>query len=444
MAVLVAVAAAGLGISAWSAQAAAREGSTRDIVERGRVEGANSLAIRCEVDSPDRTGTAILQIVPDGKVVQRGEVLVKLDSAMWVEEEKKQQIAVADSSLVAKRAQDDVETAKLAKREYLEGTYPVQVQSIQNDIFVAESQLRRADEDLKALGQAGGKAVPARQLADARFAKEKAGKELALAKARLQVLESLTKEKMLRQLTSDVDAAESRLKIEEANVKFARDHLELINRQVANCTIQAPVAGAVAYERVRVAGGGGGGDFVPAREEGVRVQQHQVILRIQDPTQLQVRARVNESRVSQIKVGVRVNIAADVLPNRELTGSIASISERPEPGSTLLAGLKEYAVVFSIDQPPPELRIGQSADVRIPVRGGAGAATALRGTSQDLRWDKLFQSLDKNGDGRLDATEVPAAVWEQIKAFDANGDGFIDRDEWRAAMQEILKRSPPR
>jgi HlyD family secretion protein len=424
--------------TAPAGKAALPQGPARELVERGTVESARSVTLRCELPSPDNSGTTILEIVPEGTLVRPGDLLVKLDSAILAEERDQRKIVAAGCAALVQRAKDDLETAKLAKQEYAEGTAAVQAQSIQNELFVAEFQLRRAEAELKAVEQgATAKAVPLGVMEDARFAVQKARNEADLAKARLQVLEKFTKPKTLRQLDADVAAAEARLKTEEANLQLARDRLAQIEGYVAKCTIKAPAAGTVIYEGLSSAGG----RREAAIEEGAQVRDRQPILRLVDLSQLQVRARVNESRISWIKPDMKARIRADALPDVEMIGTVVSVSAYPEPASWLAPGLKEYAAVIRIEKPPAALRVGLTAEVRIPVQGLAAAASgALQGTSRELRSDYLFDTMDRNGDGRLERQEVPEALWPLMKKYDANGDGTIDRTEWRAMQQQLTPR----
>lgn len=448
-AILVAVMVALIGGTAWcwqaqapAGKAALPQGPTRELVERGTVESARSVTLRCEVPSPDISGIAILEIKPEGTLVRPGDLLVKLDSSLLEEERNERKIVAAGCAAMVQRATDDLETAKLAKQEYAEGTAAVQSQSIQNELFVAQSQLRRAEEELKAVEQgATEKAVPLRVMVDARFAVQKARNEADLAKARLQVLEKFTKPKTLRQLDADVAAAEARLKTEEANLQLARDRLAQIEGYIAKCTIKAPAPGTVVYEGLSSAGG----RREAVIEEGARVRERQTILRLVDLSQLQVRARVHESRISLIKPDMKARIRADALPDVDMVGTVVSVSQYPEPASWLAPGLKEYAAVIRIEKPPSGLRVGLTTEVRIPVQGLAAAASgALQGTSRELRSDYLFDTMDRNGDGRLERQEVPEALWPLMKKYDANGDGAIDRAEWRVMQQQLSPRGSAR
>ena len=174
---------------------------------------------------------------------------------------------------------------------------------------------------------------------------------------------------MLRQLGAEVDAAESRGKVEEANLQFAQQRLALIQRQAANCTIRAPVAGTVVYWSPR----GGRSDII---SEGLRVFERQPILRVEDLTQLQVKAQVDETRVAWIKAGMPAKIVVDALPDRELTGSVASVSDRPESEK-----LEARGEVLRGDPPP------RSAAGRAPRRdvGGSEDPRARSGRRRERR-----------------------------------------------------------
>ena len=52
------------------------------IVEPGDVESSSNLEIRCRVKSQGRTGTAILEIIPEGEMVEKGDFLAQLDDSV--------------------------------------------------------------------------------------------------------------------------------------------------------------------------------------------------------------------------------------------------------------------------------------------------------------------------------------------------------------------------
>ena len=47
-------------------------------------------------------------------------------------------------------------------------------------------------------------------------------------------------------------------------------------------------------------------------------------------------------------------------------------------------------------------------------------------------FDKLLDAFDANGDGALEADEVPARVWACLSNADANGDDVVTKTEFDA------------
>lgn len=425
----------------WQADApagtpATDQGAVRDVVEFGSVESARSVVVRCEVPSEEEAGRTILQIVPEGTVVKQGDLLVELDSASLEEDLGRSQVVAVTCEAAVRRAQSGYEAAALAKQEFIDGIYPLELQSIRNEIFVAEGELRRTEEELQRIAKlVKASSVPERELDDARFDVAKARNEVDLAKVRLNVLEKFTKPKMLRQAEAEIETAKAELQAETAELELARQEIEQIEDQIKHCTIHSPSAGTVVYENPVVARA----RSEPVIEEGARVRERQPILRIEDLTQLQVRTKVHESRVRLIRPGMPATITIDALPDVKLTGKVVSIAEYPEPASWITPAVKEYATIVRIDDPTPRLRVGLTARVRIHVSAQSNATNALEGTTRDMRIDEIFKTFDSNRDGRLDGEEFPAAFRTRLRSADSNQDGAIDLAEWRAVQERAAQ-----
>ena len=52
----------------------------------------------------------------------------------------------------------------------------------------------------------------------------------------------------------------------------------------------------------------------------------------------------------------------------------------------------------------------------------------------------MFARFDKNGNGRIDKSEMPEQMRSRMAAADTNGDGAIDRQELSAAMSRMGQR----
>lgn len=64
--------------------------------------------------------------------------------------------------------------------------------------------------------------------------------------------------------------------------------------------------------------------------------------------------------------------------------------------------------------------------------GGAGGPAALGGNPEV---DRMMKELDKNGDGKLTADEVPPEMMPMLQGVDKNRDRALDRDELKAALE---------
>jgi multidrug efflux pump subunit AcrA (membrane-fusion protein) len=97
------------------------------------------------------------------------------------------------------------------------------------------------------------------------------------------------------------------------------------------------------------------------------VRENQVILRLPDPTSMQVKAKVSESRINLIRDGMPVSIRIDAFGDEILEGSVTRVNKYAEPGNWWSSTTKEYATFIKIIDPPPSLRVGLTAEVRIHV-----------------------------------------------------------------------------
>ncbi len=199
------------------------------VTEKGEVESSSNIEVRCEVQTKGSSGTAILEIVPEGTLVAKGDLIARLDSSSLESEYNQQQIKVNASQAIVIKARSTVETAKIAREEYLHGTFKQEEQTLLSEVSVAEENLSRA-QDYAAYSRklsAKGYVTPLQLEAD-EFAVEKAKMELEAAKTRLEVLGKYTKLKMLATLEADIEAANATLQSEEQNLRLDQDKLKLI------------------------------------------------------------------------------------------------------------------------------------------------------------------------------------------------------------------------
>jgi len=377
------------------------------VLEQGQVESSSNVEIRCEVKSRSGGGTEILWVRDEGTDLakdKRGEskkddepneddseegsepekddeleidyesmeddelieagVLVLLDSSALKQDLVQQEIVCNTSHALVVQAENTLRAAEIARIEYLEGTFKQEEQTIESEIFVAEENLRRAQLSFQSTERLAAKGiVTALQLEGDQFAVEKAKKELMSAQTKLKVLRDYTRQKTLKQFDSDIATAEAKWESEKKSHQLELDKLADIKEQLEKCVIFAPEHGQVVYANDR--NRWGGSEFVV--EPGATVRERQVIIRLPDPNKMQVKATINESRISLVGSGMPVAIEFDAIRDQTLRGEVTKVNQYSEPESWRSGNIKEYAAYIKIFNPPSEVRSGMNAEVRIYV-----------------------------------------------------------------------------
>ena len=370
---------AGAGGIAWFYFRGSGDGETENIItrkvmrgpfehvvlEQGQVESAESVEIRCEVKSTSGAGTEILWVIDEGTQVKEGQKIIEFDSSSLERELVQQQIVCNTSQASVIQAENTLAAAEISKLEYLEGSFRQEEQTILSEIFVAEENLRRAQLAFQSTERLAAKGiVTSLQLEGDQFAVDKAKNELDAAETKLEVLRKYTKQKMLKQFDSDIATAQAQWDAEKESHKLETEKLEDLQQQIANCVVVSPQDGQVVYANV-YSSRGGSAQFVV--EAGATARERQVIIRLPDHDNMQVKATINESRISLIQEGMRVEITLDADKDNVLAGSITKVNQYAEPGSWSSGNIKEYAAFIAIHDTSPDIRSGMNAEVRIFV-----------------------------------------------------------------------------
>ncbi len=336
------------------------------VLERGEIQSSRNIEVRSEVRGRTSSSAVnILEIVPEGSWVEKGDFLVRLDDSQLQNQLIQQQIVSTNSSAAVIEAEAALDSAKLALNEYEEGTYKEQLAAQQSAVFVAEENKRRAEEYItysKRLAERGY--IPEAQLEADLFALEKSNQELGVAKTKLEVISKFTRQKMMTQLRAAIKTAEAKLQSRRKTWELDQKQLAEYQDQIEKCVIYAPIAGQVVYANKR----GRSSSASVLIEEGMPVRERQAIIQLPDPKKMQVVAKVHESRIGFIKPGLTADLQLDAMPEMPLTGTVTEVSEYPLPPiSSYMSHVKEYEVVIEIDAPPSGLRPGMTSQVDILV-----------------------------------------------------------------------------
>jgi multidrug resistance efflux pump len=334
------------------------------VVEPGEVESSANVEIRCEVQSRNSTGTVILKIVPAGTLVQPGDILIEFDGSALEAELTSQQIIVSNSEALVIQSKQTYDTAVIALKEYIEGTFTQEEQLIQSEVFVAEENLRRAAEYARYSERLAARGfVTAQQLEADKFAVDKAQKDLDAANTKLKVLREFTKQKMIKTLEAAIASAEAKLRADQRTHQLDKDKLALIQQQLEKCIVRAPSAGKVVYANETDRRG----NSEVIIQEGAVIRERQPVIRLPDLTQMQVKTKINESKIGFVRVGMQATITLDAFPDLKLEGVVTQVDEYPVPPGWVSTNIKQYATFVSIKDPPPGVRPGLTANVEIHV-----------------------------------------------------------------------------
>lgn len=372
------------------------------VTERGEIEAFDVTEIRSLVKSNNTTGNAILRIVPEGTVVKKGDFLVELDSSALASQRTSQKILVNAAKAAEVEAHNNYDVAVIAKKEYLEGTYLQERQTIESELFVAEENLNRAKEYFAYSQKLALKGyVNENQLEADRFAVEKANKDLDTAKTKLKVLDEFTRAKQVSTLESAIQIAKAKWESAQNSYQLEVEKLSDLDDQIAKCTITAPQDGVVKYAHIM--DGRGDQEFIV--EEGTVVRERQTIIRIPNADSMRVNLTVNESLVQYVRPGLAAAVKPVGFGDRVLFGEVEKVNQYAEPTGWRQANVKEYKAFVAIHDPPPDLKTGMTAAVTIKA---AELPNALQVPVQSVyaHGDKLYCFVYNRGN--WDARQVKA------------------------------------
>jgi hypothetical protein len=242
--------------------------------------------------------------------------------------------------------------------------------------------------------------VTAQQLEADKFAVDKAQNDLNAAKTKLRVLREFTKEKTLKTLDAAIATAEAKLRADQRTFALDKDKLALLEKQLAACTVRAPAAGKVVYANETDRRG----NQEVVIQEGAVIRERQPVIRLPDMTQMQVKAKINESRIGFVRTGMKATITLDAFSDLRLDGVVKQVDEFPLPPGWSSGNIKQYATYVEMTDPPPGIRPGLTANVEIHVDQIPDAVAIPVHALHEHKGE--YYCLVKNGEGAEEARWV--------------------------------------
>ena len=381
------------------------------LVETGSLRARRSLTLVSEVQG---NRAKVVQLVPEGDHVAKGDVVISFDPTPFEEEILKLEAELQEASgalaeavallgVVDAQGLQDVESAEqrarmaeLEARNVEAGSGPL---ALKESAFRAREAARRADEaaeELADLEQMLAKGyVTVREVERARREAEQATEEASLAEEAHQALLEVGHPTELerarstrargREEVEQVRAAAAhrrerqRASVQKAEGKLAvyRDRLERARRERDRCSIVAPVDGFVLYETL------GFGEDRRKPQIGDTIWSGQAIATIPDTEELEVHTRVREVDLHRVEEGQRAVVGVEAYPDLRLEGRVGRVGLLAADPRGREAWEKSFQVVVSLDGSDRRLRPGMTARVEITT---LDEPDALRIPVSAVRW----------------------------------------------------------
>ena len=363
------------------------------VVERGELESAKSVEVRCEVDGRD---IKLVSILPEGTQVKQNqevgrcdmEVIDKAIAEQSVKSEQaggKARAAKAELEVQENKAKSDIAKADLAAQlaeldleKYEKAEYEADYNEKKGAIDLAQKDLEEAKTNLKFMDR-----LVTRGLAQMEQRKLKEmelnQKEYLLKRdeAKLKVLEydkrrkitefkykatdaKLELERTTKGSQASIDKARSEWEAAEKTARLERIQLERLQSQRVKYIIKAPQDGIMVYFKRPW-------DETARIQAGALLYSQQPIFTLPDLNHMKVKMKIHESVVKKVKVGLPATIKVEALPNVTMHGTVQKVATLAQ--SEWRSSVKEYETEISVDDLSQTggLKPGMTGEIRILI-----------------------------------------------------------------------------
>jgi len=372
---------------------------TISVLESGTIKAREQVILKNELEGR----TSIIDLVPEGTRVQKGDLLVKLDVSTLLDDKIDQEILVQNAeaafinatenlAIVENQAESDVDLAQLTYdfavedlRQYKEGQFPNELKAAEAKITLANEELSRAKETFKWSQKLSEKNYIANsELQADELAVKRRSLDLQLAENDRNLLKDFTHKRSLAQLESDIKQAKmalertkrkananvvqakADLKAKKAEFDRQSDKLEKIKQQISKTIITAPSDGLVIY--ATSARQGGYRRSTEPLDVGQEVYERQELIYLPTGTSSKVEVDIHEASLEKVQLDLPAVITVDALPGQKFFGTVASIAPLPDAQSMWMnPDLKVYNSEIYLEGDQESLRTGMSCKAEIIV-----------------------------------------------------------------------------
>ncbi|EHJ00317.1 efflux transporter, RND family, MFP subunit [Clostridium sp. DL-VIII] len=284
------------------------------------VEYASNLKPEKEVVVLPKTGGRVATVdINVGDKVSVGQTLFTLDTTDYTAQLEQAQAGVSVASANLEKTSDSGFTQQLLQAEQLVGKLQIQYNTAKDSYDRTQALY---------LAQAASK----KDLDDAKSQFDSTTIDLKNAQDSLELLKS----------KSGPEAT----KAAEASVEQAQAGVDIIQNQINNSTIIAPIAGVVSEKAVEV------GQLASTQSGSVTVI---------DDSSLNAEINIPDKMLERIQVGLSVPVAINALPDAKIVGVIDNISPNTSSKNNF------YVVKVKIDNSNNDIKAGMFAKISLPA-----------------------------------------------------------------------------
>ena len=348
-------------------------GST--LIASGVTESSNNTVIECELERLDFSSSGnsisaggasvIIDLIDEGTMVKKGDILCTLDSSDYEEIVRQQTIKTDQARAAMLQSRFDFDVSELAIREYTEGLAKQDLEILEGQIAFAESTLERSLDRMSWTSRMLEKGYASlAQRAVAERAVTQAGLDMLASKTELDLYKRFSKPKQLKLLEAEVEKRRVSKIVNEKRVVRMDDRLKYYQKMVDNCTIRAPHNGFLIYARNRRRSEN---DRI---EPGATVRQGQDLFFIPDLDQMNVMTYLHESVAKRVEPGMAARVNLEGIRGGPLSARVVSVAPLPISASSGWLSSDEvryFVAVVRLDAIPEGIRPSMTAEVEIAV-----------------------------------------------------------------------------
>jgi HlyD family secretion protein len=309
-----------------------RQNLTETVASTGEIKPKKSVNI-----SSNAMGRIVRMPVKEGDHVRAGDLLIGLESIQTAAD-----VEAAQAILAAAETEIDAFDSQIKSNEAAILTAKADIARAETDMNRSRLNLERAEASIK------DGLIAREQYEHTKADHEVAVAQLNAAKARLTQAEA-----QAAQTLKQREGTALRLAQHRTSLIRARDQLE-------KTTITSPLTGIITSLPVNV------GEIAII---GVQNQPGTTLMTIADMSVITAEVKVDETDIVNLRLGQEAEIKVDALGDRILKGHVSDVGNsavsRSGNNNDSTQEAKDFKVVITLDQPPPELRPGLSCTARI-------------------------------------------------------------------------------